>query len=123
MRIYGLKRVQFNEDCKHFQVKCTFEICEDCGGRGSTTSHIEPDGVGFTSSEWAEACAGDPDFPEMYFNGDYDRDCEECDGRRVVPVPDWTNKPELEKLVEKASQSEADYRAEVAAERRALGCY
>lgn len=129
--IHYLKRTKFDpkrmqldftdaihDKCKNYIVGCTYEVCDSCGGRGTTTSHIEPDGGGYTSSEWAEACDGDPDFAEDYFDGVYDRPCPDCGGRNVVPVADWSTNPELEKLVDAEIQAECDYQAEVAAERR-----
>lgn len=65
-----------------------FIVCEACDGHGTTTAHIEPDGGGFTASEWAEACGDDPDFEQDYFAGAYDRPCPTCKGQRVVQVID-----------------------------------
>jgi hypothetical protein len=63
-------------------IPCKFEVCETCDGRGS---HVNPaiDSHGISPEEFAE----DPDFEESYFRGDYDIPCNECKGRRVVPVP------------------------------------
>lgn len=78
-----------NDDGVEVMVKipCQWEICFGCGGDGGTTSHIEPDGGGFTASEWAEACYDDPDFGMNYMSGYYDRSCEECGGSGKVSVP------------------------------------
>lgn len=100
---------------------CVYEVCGACSGRGTTTRHIEAEGGGFTSSEWAEMCDGDPDFAEDYFSGAYDRDCPDCDGRRVCPVPKddiWKSKNPVAKELRSWIRSEQQYRAEVAAERR-----
>ena len=51
--------------------------CFECNGTGSTTSHVEPDGGGFTSNEWSEM---DDNFKESYFAGDYDIRCNVCNG-------------------------------------------
>src|SRR5262249_27117151 len=95
-----------------------YEVCGACDGRGTTTRHIECDGGGFTGSEWAEMCDGDPDFAEDYFSGRYDRDCPDCDGRRVVPVPNDNNDQAMLKTLENWIYEEQCYRAEVEAERR-----
>ena len=55
--------------------------CSACNGRGSSTSHIEPDGGGFTSNEWSEM---DDEFREGYFAGHYDRRCNVCNGTGKV---------------------------------------
>jgi len=65
-----------------------FELCPRCRGEGS---HVNPsiDGNGLTADDFAE----DPDFAESYMAGDYDVRCEECQGERVIAVPDlarWT---------------------------------
>jgi DnaJ-class molecular chaperone len=70
------------------QLPFRYALCPSCDGRGTTTRHVEPDGGGFTASDWAEACNDDPDFPDDYFAGFYDRPCGCCDGLRVVPVVD-----------------------------------
>lgn len=51
--------------------------CPDCGA----PLEVEP------------ACVidEDPDFREGYFRGDYDVDCAECHGARVVPAVDREN--------------------------------
>lgn len=86
------------------------EVCGLCEGRGTTTAHVEHDGGGFTSSEWAEACAEDHDFAEDYISGNYDRPCPECKGKNVVPVVDEDNDPEL--LVALRTASEESMQAE-----------
>jgi len=58
-------------------------VCPRCEGNG-THNHPDIGGNGFTSSEWDECCAGDPDFPEEYFRGTYDVQCTECKGARVI---------------------------------------
>ena len=61
---------------------CEWEVCGTCEGRGK---HVNPsiDAHGLTREDFDE----DPDFAESYFRGDYDMPCNECHGRRVVPVP------------------------------------
>jgi DnaJ-class molecular chaperone len=62
-----------------------FALCPSCEGRGATSHHVECDGGGFTSSEWAEQ---DEDFREDYLAGRYDRPCDACNGLRVIEVVD-----------------------------------
>ena len=80
------------------EVECTvvmrYEVCDACLGEGVRTNpSIYPDGGGFTVSEWEEACDGDPAFRDNYLSGAYDVTCKECDGNRVVPVPDEESTP------------------------------
>lgn len=104
-----------------FVVPARREVCGSCEGTGTTTRHIECDGGGFTSSEWAEMCDGDPDFAEDYLSGRYDRPCDECNGANVVPVPDLKDDdPKMAYLYAQARE-EAAIRAEEAAERRYFG--
>ena len=96
-----------------------WEICDSCQGEGTTTRHIEPDGGGFTSSEWSEACYDDPDFPEDYFRGVYDQPCPECNGSGKILVVD--EKALDEKTLERYENQrrfEAQIRAEEAYQRR-----
>lgn len=60
-------------------------ICPRCDGHNRNCEHVECDGGGFTSDEWAEQ---DDDFKEAYLRGDYDRPCPYCEGGRVKQV-DW----------------------------------
>jgi hypothetical protein len=92
-----------------------FVVCDRCEGRGK---HVNPniDGNGISAEQFAE----DPDFKESYFRGDYDVQCERCNGLRVVPVVDEARcKPKLLKAYKKQQQEEAQYQAECRMERRA----
>jgi len=77
-----------DRDEHRFTFPVRWEICPACDGHATTTRHIEPDGGGFTASEWAEACGDDPDFEEDYFSGRYDRPCPDCSGKGRVQVID-----------------------------------
>lgn len=100
-------------------VPAEYQVCEECEGSGTTTAHIEPEGGGFTSSEWHEMEAGDPDFAEDYFSGKYDRPCEECRGDRVVLTPiEEEADPAVMAALWEAVQHETAYQAEVAHQRR-----
>ena len=95
-------------------VKCHYEVCDLCDGKGS---HVNPsiDAHGISPEEFYE----DPDFEESYFAGYYDIPCNQCGGKRVVPVPNQ-NDPNFADYNE-AIKDHYDYMAEIDAERR-MGC-
>lgn len=103
-------------DSVEHDLPAKYEVCSSCEGSGVTCSHVECDGGGFTSSEWAEQ---DDDFKEDYLAGRYDRPCPDCKGKRVVLVVDEAAcNPELLKLYRKQQDEVAEtYRIE-AMERR-----
>jgi len=91
-------------------VEVKFVVCDTCQGRGS---HVNPsiDAHGLTGADFAE----DPDFAEEYFSGAYDQPCNECGGASTVPIPrDET----IWKAIQDKWRDDAEYRAEVEAERR-----
>ncbi len=94
----------FNEEIGEEEsttVKMKFSICPTCNGKGT---HVNPsiDSQGISSDEFAE----DPDFFESYISGDYDVNCYECGGKRVIPVVDEDNNPpDLVQAIQKAEQS------------------
>lgn len=102
-------------DDEDLLIPARYEVCETCSGKGK---HVNPSidaGHGITQEEFDE----DPDFRESYVRGDYDVQCVECKGQRVVPVMDETRAtPEVQAAVERWMQDQADYAAECAAERR-----
>lgn len=106
-----------NGDEEEVEVPFHYEVCETCRGKGT---HVNPsiDAGGLSAEDFYE----DPDFADSYMEGVYDVGCYECGGNRVVPVinRDATEKSILERIDEK-SRDEAQYRAEVEAERR-FGC-
>ena len=59
-------------------------VCTRCDGSGF---HVNPsiDGHGLSSDDFDQ----DPDFREAYFSGQYDVECYECKGERVVLEVDW----------------------------------
>jgi hypothetical protein len=65
------------------ELPAVYGVCPRCQGRGT---HVNPaiDGNGLTREDFDE----DPDFEESYFRGDYDVQCYECRGKRVVAVLD-----------------------------------
>lgn len=99
-----------------------YDVCGRCEGTGK---HSNPalDSNGFSD----EIRADDPEFYEDYMDGKYDITCTECHGKRVVPVVDVSACTYAQKraLVMKRQYdiAEAEYRAEVGAERRAMGIY
>ena len=94
-------------------IPAKYEVCPRCRGRGK---HVNPniDGHGISPEEFAE----DPEFHEDYLKGVYDVLCEECEGLRVVLVPDEEHADEqLLKEYYEQQRAEADYRAERRRER------
>ena len=91
-------------------------VCERCRGKGR---HVNPnvDGQGLSREDFDEQ---GPEFEEDYFAGHYDTTCEACRGLRVVDVVDEAQLTP-EQLAEWHEQldDDANYAAEVAAERRA----
>ena len=99
------------------------EVCDDCGGKGSTylgwAAHEQPS---FSLEDFHEE---GPDFTEDYFSGYYDRVCPCCKGKRVVLVINEDRIPKAHKVIWEAYldhlEDERYYRAECEAERR-MGC-
>jgi len=98
------------------EVPAQFEVCSTCEGKGT---HVNPsiDAHGISEEEFDE----DPDFREDYFSGRYDVQCNECHGRRVVPVVAESCDPVLKAKAEQWEQDHYDYQRECEAERR-MGC-
>lgn len=104
------------EHPEYIEIPARFEVCDLCRGRGS---HVNPsiDASGLTCDDFDQ----DPDFEEDYRSGRYDVPCNECEGRRVVPVPDeQRTDPEILRMYEDRLKDDYDYRRECAAE-RAMG--
>lgn len=96
------------------ELPAKYKVCGRCAGAGS---HVNPnvDGHGISQEEFDE----DPDFRESYFNGDYDVQCEECEGQRVVLTVDRerTN-PTLLQMWDDKVQSDYECAMEYAHEQR-----
>ncbi len=83
-----------------------FEVCPCCEGKGSRVNPAV-DGHGISPEEFAE----DPDFEEAYFSGRYDITCDECQGLRVVMVPDEQRAdPVILEAYFEHRRAEAEYR-------------
>lgn len=83
-----------------------WEICGHCQGHGKTSEHVECDGGGFTSSEWAEQ---DEDFRHDYIAGRYDRASASCGGAGKVQVADLDKLSEEDrKLYEEQLRGDAE---------------
>lgn len=95
-------------------IPARYEVCDRCHGRGT---HDHP---AFSNGFTRDDDFVDDDFIEEYMAGTYDVPCSECHGNRVVLVPadgpDSQN-PNVQAYY-KRQRDEADYRREVAAERR-----
>jgi len=95
-------------------VPATKEICHRCDGEGT---HVNPniDGNGLTAEDFAE----DPDFRESYMSGVYDVRCEECNGEKIVKVPNVDFLPSnIREDYERYEKEVRDSDAEDAAEKR-----
>lgn len=104
----------WNDDSQEFEpteLPAKYEVCEACEGEGRECT------LGaMTGDEYRELLDGDPDFPEDYKSGVYDRQCSCCKGKRVVAHIDLEriNDPVLKDKVEAHMAEEG----EAAAERR-----
>ena len=111
------------DDDEEVEIPSRFEVCDRCAGRGT---HVNPniDGHGITADEWWGP-DWDDESREMYLSGGYDVTCQECDGARVVLVPDLERlereDPELLKQYLTYARSIADLRRDEAFERK-YGC-
>ncbi len=89
-------------------------VCPRCDGKGTHVNEAI-DGHGISPDEFRD----DPDFEEAYFRGDYDVRCRMCEGRNVIPVPDWKMmEPEHVKAYKKQIDEEAADRIQAEQERR-----
>lgn len=97
-------------------------ICGACDGEGKTSRHVESDGGGFTASEWYDR---EPDFRRAYRRGDYDRNCEECNGSGKVRVIEYSKLTQEQRKALDAHNKQMAFERKIdaahAAERRA-GC-
>lgn len=97
------------------RVPVKWEVCYHCRGEGKSSAHL---GAFFPGDEWL----ADPDFREDYAAGNYDRTCDECNGRTTVQVFDEDSAPDwMVKEYEGHVIADADLRSMEAAERR-MGC-
>ena len=86
---------------EHETLPAKYAVCDTCQGKGGSSNYLGA----FTSDRWNEQ---DDDFKEDYMSGKYDRKCEECNGLRVVLVPDKDHPDFDQKLFEKWLQYEDD---------------
>ncbi|MHA2063480.1 MAG: hypothetical protein ACXABY_03770 [Candidatus Thorarchaeota archaeon] len=77
--------ILYPEELGEIKIPAEYILCDVCEGRGT---HVHPgiDSHGISLEEFSE----DPEFREDYFSGRYDVTCNECDGMRVVLIPDET---------------------------------
>jgi len=80
-------------------------ICPRCDGNGT---HVNPS----IDLELTLDDLSDPDFSEAYRRGDYDVNCEQCNGEKIVLVPDENS------LTEEQRADHWRYLDEVAQNRR-----
>lgn len=89
------------ENYKTITIPAKYEVCPTCRGKGATSNYLGA----FTQSRWDEM---DEDWKEDYLKGNYDRHCEECNGQRVILVPDRENAdPEALALYDQHQEDEA----------------
>jgi hypothetical protein len=114
----------FGDETTLTGIPARFEVCPTCEGSGTVDHPAFSNGI--TGSEWAE---WDQDEREDYLRGRYDVPCGQCNGQRVVEVPDvarcdYATKRELaqaRRALRAQAEADAYIRAEEAAERR-FGC-
>lgn len=107
---------QDSED-NYFRLKAKYEVCPTCRGKGTHVNR-NIDGNGITQEEMYEL--GD-DFFEDYMAGVYDVICEECNGKRVVLVPDEdkdNNREEILDIFYREAEAVYDSYADERAEQR-----
>lgn len=109
--------VLYEGDPEQLHLVAMYVVCHRCHGNGS---HVNPavDGNGLSPDDPDL----DEDFWDMYRSGGYDVPCEECNGLRVVPVPDPDmNSAEAMQNYEEFLASGFEYQQMCEAERR-FGC-
>lgn len=99
-----------------YQVPTSKEVCPTCHGEGK---HSRAMGA-ISAREFAESW--EPEEIEAYFNGAYDKVCEQCRGIRVIDVADYESlghelsrqyEQEQRELADEAMYDAAVYRAEM----------
>lgn len=96
-----------DDDGDEVELPARFEVCSRCRGEGVH------DNAAFSNGISLEDFAEDPEFKEDYLSGAYDVTCSECNGLRVVPIPDENALSEEQKRwLKNWQEAEADKRAE-----------
>lgn len=81
-----------------------WEICSKCDGNGSHSQHLGA----FTLDEFNDQF--DDEGQERYFRGEYDTECEDCEGLGRVQVSDNPEEPEVDEEYDREWASEARLR-------------
>jgi len=105
--------ILFDNDDQPVRLMWHWEVCPSCEGSG-TEDVWGTNGV--TSDKWAEWTEGDDDFVTDYLAGHYSKPCAECEGRRVVGMPDEDD-PRYDEWVAEM-RAEGEWEAEARAEMR-----
>jgi len=104
----------YTDDDLEVALPTKFEVCPQCEGKGMSCAYLGA----FTAEDMIEE---GPEFMEEYMAGHYDRTCDECGGKRVVPALDRARcTPEQIKAYDKQQDELAESYAIEAAE-RAMG--
>lgn len=103
------------EDGTEVELPFKFQICSICEGRGTSSAYLGA----FTQSDMDEE---GPEFMEDYFDGHYDRPCDECGGSGKVKVVDRArvNKKHLREWNAQC-RAEAECESEARHERMMMG--
>jgi DnaJ-class molecular chaperone len=105
------------EDDNEIELPTKWAICGTCDGEGRHSQHLGA----HTASEFDEAF-GTPEEKEDYFNGFYDKSCEDCDGTGKVKIVDDARLTDEQRAKLHAEvEDDHEYEAMVEAERR-FGC-
>lgn len=101
------------EDQSFAQMLCDGkkEICSRCDGEGK---HVNPN---IDHNGLSEEQLADDDFRASYFGGQYDVQCEECRGNKIVLTPELEGLPDnirdaYNRAVKQKDEAEAEYMAE-----------
>lgn len=95
------------ESGEEINIPAVWEICETCGGDGTSSAYLGA----FTSDDIVEL---GEEWREDYFAGRFDRPCDECKGSGKVLFPNLGVLNDREKA---AWDEECSYRSELEKER------
>lgn len=110
-----------DDDGDEFQIEvpCKMAVCSTCQGRGR---HVNPaiDAGGLTEEDLNDHWSSEE--REGYFHGAFDTTCNDCKGKRVVPVANLDALPEAERKMIIEYEEEEEASAREWARELAMGC-